>query len=208
MTTEGAAVTFREATELVHETAGRLGDAWQQFAESVRDLIRRARLFLREDGVWSAVVRDLPADVTDAVAAIDGLLGRLRPGVDRIIELLRAVAGRATSVFSLMETAVAHGSEVAGRFAGRAGAISRWLGSAGAGQVTYVVNLGHLGAELTGQFVGAAIEADETSAASLPAYAGHLRRLADRVDLSVRRTADWAADLQRLMGEARVADLR
>ncbi|XVV11947.1 hypothetical protein ACQP2X_45220 [Actinoplanes sp. CA-131856] len=198
MTAESAAATLREATELVHETAGRLGDAWQQFAESVRDLIRRARLFLREDGVWSAVVRDLPTDVAEAIAAIDGLLGRLRPGVDRIIEVLRAVAGRATSVFSLVETAVAQGSEIAGRFGGRAGSISRWLGSVGGGQVAYVVDLGHLGAELTGQFVGAAIEADETSAASLPAYAGSLRRLADRVD----------ADLQRLMGEARVADLR
>ncbi|XVU24689.1 hypothetical protein ACQPZJ_47020 [Actinoplanes sp. CA-054009] len=205
MTAESAAVTFREATELAYETAGRLGDAWQQFAESVRELIGRARLFLREDGVWSAVVRDLPADVTEAIASIDGLLGRLGPGVDRIVELLRAVAGRAGSVISLMETA----GEVAGRFAlPGAGSISRWLGNVGAGPVAYVANLGHLGAELTGQLVGAAIEADETSAASLPAYAGRLRRLADRVDLSVRRTADWTADLQRLMGEARVADLR
>ncbi|SNY06402.1 hypothetical protein [Paractinoplanes atraurantiacus] len=191
MTAESAAGAFREATDLVRETAGWLGEAWQQFAASVRDLIGRARLFLREDGVWSSVVRHLPADVTEAIATIDALLGRLGPGINRIIELLRVAAGRTVSVLSLVETA-----------------FSRWLGNVSAGTVAYVASLGHLGAELTGQLVGAAIEADDTAAAGLPAYAGNLRRLADRVDLSVRRSADWAADLQRLMGEARAADLR
>ncbi|MFG1989217.1 hypothetical protein ACGFJ7_04445 [Actinoplanes sp. NPDC048988] len=175
--------TFRAATELLQEAAGRLSDAWQQLAESVRDLIERSRLLLRADGVWPAVVPDLPAQVGEAITAVDGLLGRLGPGVERIIELLRAVAGRAAPVLSLMETA-----------------ISRWLGPARAGNVAYFADLGHLGADLTGRFVGAAIEADETAAAGLPAYAGNLRRLADRVDLSVRRAADWATDLQRLSG--------
>ena len=178
-----AAGVFRDATELVRETVGRLAEAWLQFSESVRSLLSRARAFLREDAVWSAVVRDLPAEVAEAISAVDGLLGRIRPGVDRILELLRAVAGRAAPVLSLVETA-----------------ISRWRGAAGAGNTAYAANLGHLGAELTGQFVVAAAEADETTAGGLSAYARNVRRLAERVDLSVRRTVDWAADLQRQLG--------
>ena len=110
------------------------------------------------------------------------MLGRIRPGVDRILELLRAAASRTAPVLTLAAT------------------LSRRLGAVGA-----VADLGHLGAELTGQVVSAAVEADETTAGSLPAYAGTRRRLADRVDLSVRRTADWAADLQRLVSEAQIA---
>ncbi|GAA0507247.1 hypothetical protein Ade02nite_50570 [Paractinoplanes deccanensis] len=217
---EGAG-TFREAADLVRETAGRLGDAWQQFVASVQDLLARARLFLRDDTVWSSVVRDLPEQVTAAIATIDGLLGRIRPGVDRIIELLRAVSGRAASVLALVETAVAHGGDVAGRLAslaadmrpgrrglarkpaaGRAGTVSRRMA------VGSAADLGHLGAELTGQFVSAAVDADETTPGGLPAYAGTLRRLADRVDQAARRTTEWTADFQRLLADARLADSR
>ncbi|MEV4350376.1 hypothetical protein AB0J83_38460 [Actinoplanes sp. NPDC049596] len=199
-TSESSTGAFREAIDLVRETVGRLDDAWRQLVTSVQELIGRARLFLREDAVWSAVLRDLPGEVAEAIATIDGLLSRLRPGVDRILETLRTVVGRTAPM-------LAHASLAAERHAAVRWALAK--SSAWAGNVAYAANLGHLGADLTGQFVEAAIEADRTTPGSLPTYAGSLRRLADRVDQSVRRTADWTAELQRLLSEAaRVADLR
>jgi hypothetical protein len=265
MTAENAAAagTLREATDLVREALGRLREAWQQFVGSVQGLVSRARLFLRDDHVWSAVVRGLETDIAEAIAAIETQLGRIRPGVDRILELMRPVADRTAPIRARMEAAVeaalAHGGDVAGRLSAmatemrvrgseavemsvrggdaaetaargaddrgfrrgfakrvadqigaadaavRAAAVSRWLS---AGTTAYAVDLGHLGAELTGRFVSAATDADEITAGGLPAYAGDLRVLADRVESSVRRAGDWTAELQRLFGEARVADLR
>jgi hypothetical protein len=76
-----------------------------------------------------------------------------------------------------------------------------WLAGVGASNTAYVTNLGHMGSELAGQLVTAAIDAIETAASSLPSYIIALQHLSEVIGTAVANTINWALDLNQHFAE-------
>jgi hypothetical protein len=76
-----------------------------------------------------------------------------------------------------------------------------WLAGVGSSNTAYVTNLGHLGSELAGQLVTAAIDAGETTAGSIPSYIIALQHLSEVVGTAVTNTINWALDLNQHFAE-------
>lgn len=75
-------------------------------------------------------------------------------------------------------------------------ATSRWLGDVGSLNTAYLANIAHMGAELVGQFVTAAIDAAETAAGSIPSYVITLQHLSELIGTAVQHSIDHVIDLQ------------
>ncbi|MET0416253.1 MAG: hypothetical protein ABW022_09555 [Actinoplanes sp.] len=225
---------YRLAVDLLQETLVKVQAAWNQLIDAVQGLLRRAQHFLNTDSIWSTIVQKFTQDVVDAIEAINSLISRIRPEVDKLFEALRKAADNSVPVFSLFETAITYSHDIVDQVSGisadmtghgdidlwrgpakisyekrvadqigaadaataKVEATSRWLGDVGSMNTAYLANIGHMGAELVGQFVTAAIDAAETAAGSIPSYVITLQHLSEFVGTAVQHSIDWVIDLQ------------
>jgi hypothetical protein len=127
--------TFREATDLVQEAAGKLPEAWQRLTEALHELLQRARRLPASGGVWAAVAERYAGDIGEAIAAADALMARIGPVVGAAVEVLTSIAARAVGVLTLFDSAIAVGGaaeHLAGLSAemGGRGDLESWRGTA------------------------------------------------------------------------------
>ena len=225
---------YRQAVDLLQETLTKVQDAWNQLMDAVQGLLNRAASFLNNDSVWSTIVQKFTHDIVDAIEAVNSLISKIRPLVDKLFEALRKAADNSVPVFSLFETAITYSHEIVDQISGisadmtaygdidgwrgpakisyekrvadqigaadaataKVEATSRWLGEVGTMNTSYMTNIAHMGAELAGQFVTAAIDAAETAAGSIPSYVITLQHLSEFIGTAVQHQIDWVIDLQ------------
>ncbi|MFF5293878.1 hypothetical protein [Paractinoplanes globisporus] len=131
MAAEPVRAAFREATDLVQESTGKVRDAWSALDTALRDLLRRSRRRLGDD----AMARAFGTEIEAANATVDELLCRMRPDVEAIVDTLTATADRSVPVLALFDAAIAlgdaaeHLAGLSAEMTGR-GDLEAWSGAA------------------------------------------------------------------------------
>ena len=109
---------YRQAVDLLQETLRKVQAAWNQLIDAVQALLQRAQHFLNTDSIWSTIVQKFTQDVVDAIEAINSMISRIRPEVDKLFEALRKAADNSVPVFSLFETAITFSHDIVDQVSG------------------------------------------------------------------------------------------
>ncbi|MFC6022395.1 hypothetical protein ACFP2T_40350 [Plantactinospora solaniradicis] len=104
--------TFKKAMALVEKVLADIKEAWTKLINAINSLLQKAHNHLNNDSVLSSIVEWATDTIKDAIEAIQGLLVKLRDGVNKIITMLQEVVSKSVPVLSLFNAGLAWPTKV------------------------------------------------------------------------------------------------